>query len=387
MGRVYLSAPHMGEEEERFVAEAFRTNWLSSVGPHIDAFEREMAERVGRSCVALASGTAAMHLGLRLLGVGPGDEVFVPTLTFAATANPVRYVGAEPVFVDSDRASWNMDPEPARRRPAQPCSEGAPAQGGRGRAPLRADAPTWTRSSRPAPATRYRSSRTPPRRWAPPTRTARLGPSAPLARVLVQRQQDHHHHRRRDAARRRPDPGRARRSSGRPRPAILALSYEHSETRLQLPDEQRPRRHRARAAPGPRRPRAARGAPSRSATATPSPTSRASSSCRRRPAGCTRTGSRSSSSTRHASARAATRSSRPSPRTTSSRARCGSRCTCSRCTRTPSASAARWPRTSSSRGICLPSSSSLRAEEQQRVIDIVRRTAAAGRAATRRTGS
>lgn len=101
----------MGDSEQRFVGEAFATNWLSSVGPNLDAFEASFSRLVGDlPCVALASGTAGMHLGLRLLGVGPGDEVLCPTLTFVASANPIRYLGAEPVFVDSERASWNLDP-------------------------------------------------------------------------------------------------------------------------------------------------------------------------------------------------------------------------------------------------------------------------------------
>ncbi len=108
--RIHLSAPHMGGEEERFVADAFASNWLSTVGPHLDAFEAEVGAYTGRHCVALSSGTAAIHLALRLLGVGPGDEVVVPTLTFVATANPALYLGARPVFVDSERASWNLDP-------------------------------------------------------------------------------------------------------------------------------------------------------------------------------------------------------------------------------------------------------------------------------------
>ncbi len=107
--RIYLSAPHMGGEELGFVNEAFETNWLSSVGPNLDAFEREIGERVGGHCAALASGTAAMHLGLRALGVGPGDDVLCPTLTFVASANPIVYLGARPVFVDSERESWNLD--------------------------------------------------------------------------------------------------------------------------------------------------------------------------------------------------------------------------------------------------------------------------------------
>lgn len=108
--RVYLSVPHMGESELRYVTEAFTTNWLSTVGPNLDAFEARFSERVGLPCVALASGTAGMHLGLRLLGVGPGDEVVCPSLTFIATINPALYLGARPVFIDSERSSWNLDP-------------------------------------------------------------------------------------------------------------------------------------------------------------------------------------------------------------------------------------------------------------------------------------
>jgi pyridoxal phosphate-dependent aminotransferase EpsN len=108
--RVYLSVPHMGPNEESYVHDAFATNWMTTVGANLDAFEKAFSERIGQPCVALASGTAAIHLGLRLLGVGPGDEVMVSDLTFVASVNPIRYLGAEPVFIDSDRGSWNMDP-------------------------------------------------------------------------------------------------------------------------------------------------------------------------------------------------------------------------------------------------------------------------------------
>jgi pyridoxal phosphate-dependent aminotransferase EpsN len=102
----------MGSLEEAYVREAFATNWVSTVGPHLEAFEKAVSELVGGlPCVALSSGTAAIHLGLKLLGVGPGDEVLCPTLTFAASANPIVYEGARPVFVDSERASWNLDPD------------------------------------------------------------------------------------------------------------------------------------------------------------------------------------------------------------------------------------------------------------------------------------
>jgi pyridoxal phosphate-dependent aminotransferase EpsN len=110
MPRVYLSVPHMGGSEEGYVREAFASNWLSTVGPNLDALERAFTARLGLPAVALSSGTAAVHLGLRLLGVGQGDEVLVSDLTFVASVNPIRYLGAEPVFVDSDEDTWMMSP-------------------------------------------------------------------------------------------------------------------------------------------------------------------------------------------------------------------------------------------------------------------------------------
>jgi pyridoxal phosphate-dependent aminotransferase EpsN len=110
MPRIYLSVPHMGSNEASYVGEAFASNWLSTVGPQLDAFERAFAERIGRPAVALSSGTAAIHLGLRLLGVGAGDEVLVSDLTFVASVNPIRYLGARPVLVDSDEETWMMSP-------------------------------------------------------------------------------------------------------------------------------------------------------------------------------------------------------------------------------------------------------------------------------------
>lgn len=110
MSRIFLSVPHMSGDEQAYVKEAFASNWLSTVGPNINGFEQEFQSYVGLPAVALSSGTAAIHLGLRLLGVGPGDEVFCPTLTFAASANPICYLGATPVFLDSNRETWNLDP-------------------------------------------------------------------------------------------------------------------------------------------------------------------------------------------------------------------------------------------------------------------------------------
>ncbi|BDG02296.1 DegT/DnrJ/EryC1/StrS family aminotransferase [Anaeromyxobacter oryzae] len=111
MSRIHLSVPHLGRQELRYVHEAFESNWVSTVGPQLDAFERALSSRIGRPAVALASGTAAIHLGLRLLGVGPGDEVLASDFTFVASVNPIRYLGATPVLVDSDPGTWMMSPE------------------------------------------------------------------------------------------------------------------------------------------------------------------------------------------------------------------------------------------------------------------------------------
>lgn len=109
---ILLSTPHIGERELAFVQEAFTTNWIAPVGPHVDAFEQEFCQVVGSShAAALSSGTAALHLALRLLGISRGDQVFCSTLTFIASANPIVYQGGIPVFIDSDRTSWNMNPD------------------------------------------------------------------------------------------------------------------------------------------------------------------------------------------------------------------------------------------------------------------------------------
>lgn len=108
---ILLSPPHLGTDELGFVVNAFETNWIAPAGPHLDAFEQEFSEAVGIShAAALSSGTAGLHLALQLVGVEPGDEVFCSTLTFVASANPILYQGAVPVFIDSERTSWNMDP-------------------------------------------------------------------------------------------------------------------------------------------------------------------------------------------------------------------------------------------------------------------------------------
>jgi len=109
--RLYLSPPHMGESELELLVEAFRSNWIAPLGPFVEAFEARFAETVGvRHAVALSSGTAALHLALLEAGVEPGDDVLVSSFTFIASASPIRYLGATPVFVDSEKRSWNLDP-------------------------------------------------------------------------------------------------------------------------------------------------------------------------------------------------------------------------------------------------------------------------------------
>lgn len=109
--KIWLSSPHLGDMERKFVDEAFDTNWVSPVGPHITAFEGELAQYAGIGhCAALSSGTAAIHLALIILGVKRGDEVICSSFTFSGSCNPIAYTGATPVFVDSEAATWNMDP-------------------------------------------------------------------------------------------------------------------------------------------------------------------------------------------------------------------------------------------------------------------------------------
>ncbi len=108
--RIFLSPPHIGAEELELVREAFASNYIAPLGPMVDAFEKDFAAYTGiPNCLALASGTAAMHLALRELGVGPGDEVLASTLTFIGSVSPATFLGAAPVFIDCDEATWNMD--------------------------------------------------------------------------------------------------------------------------------------------------------------------------------------------------------------------------------------------------------------------------------------
>jgi dTDP-4-amino-4,6-dideoxygalactose transaminase len=125
--RIYLSSPHLGDWERRFVAEAFDTNWVAPLGPNVDAFEREFCEIVGcKHAAATSSGTAALHLALILAGVGPGDEVLVSSLTFVASVNPIIYQGATPVFIDAEPLSWNMDPHLAIEAIEERAARGKP---------------------------------------------------------------------------------------------------------------------------------------------------------------------------------------------------------------------------------------------------------------------
>jgi dTDP-4-amino-4,6-dideoxygalactose transaminase len=110
--RIYLSPPHLSGRELEYVKDAIDSNWIAPLGPHVDAFEAELAQLAGvEHALALSSGTAALHLALVVLGIGPGAEVACSSLTFSASANPIRYVGASPVFVDASAETWTLDPE------------------------------------------------------------------------------------------------------------------------------------------------------------------------------------------------------------------------------------------------------------------------------------
>ena len=109
--RIYLASPHMGGLEESFIKEAFDTNWIAPLGPNVNNFEKEVAEYVGiKDAAALISGTSAIHLAIKLLGIKEGDTVFCSDLTFAASCNPIMYEKATPVFIDSEYDSFNMSP-------------------------------------------------------------------------------------------------------------------------------------------------------------------------------------------------------------------------------------------------------------------------------------
>lgn len=114
--RIFLSSPHMSGNEQKYISEAFETNWIAPLGPNVNAFEIEMAAYAGISDAAvLSSGTAAIHLALELIGVGQEDIVFCSSLTFVASANPILYLGAVPVFIDSEEETWNMSPNALKR--------------------------------------------------------------------------------------------------------------------------------------------------------------------------------------------------------------------------------------------------------------------------------
>src|SRR5688500_16120156 len=111
--KIWLSSPHMGESELNYVTQAFETNWIAPLGPHVDGFEKDLEAFLGGNVkvAALSSGTAALHLALVILGVRPGDEVMCQSMTFCASAKPVVYQGATPIFIESEELTWNMSHE------------------------------------------------------------------------------------------------------------------------------------------------------------------------------------------------------------------------------------------------------------------------------------
>ena len=111
MSKVWLSSPHLGEREIEYVNEAFATNWIAPLGPNVDAFENQISSYLNvKEAVSLSSGTAALHLALVACGVNQEDIVLCQSFTFAASAFPIQYLGAHPVFIDSEKETWNMDP-------------------------------------------------------------------------------------------------------------------------------------------------------------------------------------------------------------------------------------------------------------------------------------
>ncbi|WP_420601468.1 DegT/DnrJ/EryC1/StrS family aminotransferase [Flagellimonas sp.] len=124
--KIWLSSPHMGENEQRYVAEAFDTNWIAPLGPNVKYFEESIEEYLENDVhvAALSSGTGALHLALELLGVSTGDEVICQSFTFSASANPIMYLGATPIFVDSERHTWNISPELLEKAILQRISKG-----------------------------------------------------------------------------------------------------------------------------------------------------------------------------------------------------------------------------------------------------------------------
>lgn len=124
--RIFLSSPHMGGMEQKFVQEAFDTNWVAPLGPNVNEFEKELSEYVGiKSAAATVSGTSAIHMALKCVGVKPGDKVFCSSLTFAASCNPIIYEGGIPVFIDSEPEGWNMSPDALKKafEDAEKCGE------------------------------------------------------------------------------------------------------------------------------------------------------------------------------------------------------------------------------------------------------------------------
>jgi len=110
--KIWLSPPHLTGEEQKYVKEAFDTNWVAPLGPNVDGFEQDICKYTGvKACSVLSSGTAALHLALIILGVQENDEVLCSTFTFSATVNPIRYLKAIPIFIDSEKETWNMSPE------------------------------------------------------------------------------------------------------------------------------------------------------------------------------------------------------------------------------------------------------------------------------------
>ena len=364
--RLFLSPPDVGARERARLLEAFDSNWIAPLGP---ARRRVRAGVRGlRRCAGTpprsSSGTAALHLALVLLGVGPGDDVLVPSLTFVASANAVAYVGARPVFLDSDRATWNVDPGLVEEELAARAAPDASSRPRSSASTSTGSAPTGTRSSRSCARIRRAGDRgrgrgargdvpRPPRRLVRRARTCSRSTatrSSPRAAAGCCRPTT-----RRDRTGASPEHAGAR----------TGAALRAHRDRVQLPDEQPAGRGRSGAARGPRRPRSRAGARSsaRYREAFADVAGHRVHARRRRRANPP-TGSPSSPSTDPHAPSAV----RTSSRSTSRPGRRGSPCTCNRCSPTASVRGGAVAEEIFRTGLCLPSGSVMTDADVDRVV-------------------
>ena len=348
MPRLFLSPPHLSGAELDLLGEAIESNWITTLGPQVEAFEQELAATTGApSVLALSSGTAAIHLALIVNGIGAGDEVACSALTFAASANPIVYSGAAPFFVDCDE-SWLIDPDlldeaiAARKR-----------AGGRVRAVIAVD--LYGRCCDYDAITEVCARhdviliQDAAESLGATYRGAPLGHAGTARGAVVQRQQDHHDERRR-GARGTDDALVAARAQAVDAGTRARAALRAHRDRLQLPPQQPAGRRWPGAAGGAAGARCGPAANQRPLPRAARRCSRHRLHAGRRPTARRTAGSRASRSIPPRSAPTGSRSGWPSRQRTSSHGPCGSRCTCSPCSRAARSTAATSPHDCSSRG-------------------------------------